>query len=179
MEEPAQTLRSRVVDQIAAVLEPLQKEIDELKEQRNLKLAELDALTVAKKAEIREINDAIRSVSGVMRSMQYALNPKEKGPGPKGGKNKQTQASRTRSREDTIQKVLAAFKNNPDRTWSNAELERETGLHHTTVTSATNMLRERQEIRLLGRRPKSPGQTGAPIVHFGLMPQNGDIDGDE
>ncbi|HSV08584.1 MAG TPA: hypothetical protein VLI07_18855 [Candidatus Binatus sp.] len=167
------TLAARVGGQLEVILKPLQDEVAELVAKREALEKELNEMILERKTEIRQYTVQIMRTRAVISAAERAIHPEN----VEKATPRKSPAIKTRSKEETIARVLKAFTDHPDRTFSNPELEKETGLHHTTVHSATNILRERQQIRLLGRRPREKGKMGAAMVHFALMPEeqrNGD-----
>jgi hypothetical protein len=68
--------------------------------------------------------------------------------------------------DEYVNRVFRAMWSRPEKVWSQAELQKETGIHQGSVSAAMQVLRARGDVRNMGRIPKRPGQVGQAPLGF-------------
>jgi hypothetical protein len=125
-------------DAIAGILEPLRA-----------KHAELVAERARVKLELEMLDDEIKRVDRVIR----AADPTTK-PGPK------TKPPAARVSPQLVAKVLAAAKAHGDQAFSADDLMAATGMTRGPINYSLRVLRDDDQLRLIGRMPRAEGHRG-------------------
>lgn len=134
------TLRER----IAALVEPLKIEETALVEQRD----ELQA-------QLSKVNDDLREVQKLLRVADPEAYAKER-----------SEDNEKKPSEETIARILRLMWADPARVWTLNEIADTTGFHSSSVSNAMMVLRQRGDVRSLGRIQRRPGQVGPAPLGF-------------
>lgn len=131
-----------IAERIAALVEPLKAEERELlKEEKELQ---------------SQLADVRADLKRVQQMLRYA--------DPESYQKEEKEA--TGPSEATINKIFRIMWSEPAKTWSIAELAKRTSLHSTSISAVIQVLRQRGEVRNMGRLPRRPGQMGLTSLGF-------------
>jgi hypothetical protein len=136
-------------DAIAGILEPLLAKGKELLAERARVKLELDML-----------DDEIKRVDRIIR----AADPTTK-PGPK----TKSKAPEHRVSPQLVAKVLAAAKARGDEAFSADELMAATGMSRGPINYSLRVLRDNDEVRMIGRMPRPDGHRGQVPYGYKVM----------
>lgn len=139
---------------------------EQIGEQYDRLIAEREPL----KARLDEINADVRRLERMLviarPEAQEQAAPQAK---PKNGKGK----GRTRVSQATMDRVLKYMEQHdpsPYRGFDRVVIAEGTGVSESAVSYALKQLRETEQVRLVGKKPREPGQHGIAPLLYGVMP---------